>query len=145
MAHYQKAATLNPYLCFPNRIEDVVVLQAAMAANPADAKAPYYLGNFWYDKRQYDDALSCWELSVKLDDTFPTVHRNLSLAYFNRLNDPDKALTALEKAFALDPTDARVLMELDQLYKRLNTPHAERLELLEKYLELTVSRDDLYL
>jgi tetratricopeptide (TPR) repeat protein len=145
IAHYQKAATLNPYLCFPNRIEDVVVLQAAMAANPSDAKAPYYLGNFWYDKRQYDEALNCWELSVKLDNTFPTVHRNLSLAYFNRLNDPAKALASLEKAFTLDPTDARVLMELDQLYKRLNTPHTQRLELLEKYLDLTVSRDDLYL
>jgi tetratricopeptide (TPR) repeat protein len=36
-------------------------------------------------------------------------------------------------------------MELDQLYKRLNYAPAIRLELLEKYLPLVVSRDDLYL
>jgi len=36
-------------------------------------------------------------------------------------------------------------MELDQLYKRLNRPHAERLAFLEKYNSLVLQRDDLYL
>ncbi|HUC79499.1 MAG TPA: DUF5107 domain-containing protein, partial [Flavisolibacter sp.] len=144
-AFYREAATTDPSLCFPNRIEDMLVLQAAMEANPPDSKAPYYLGNFWYDKRQYADAIRCWETAVQKDDSFPTVHRNLSLAYFNKLNDADKALSSMEKAFSLDPSDARVLMELDQLYKRLNWSHTDRLELLEKHLPLVESRDDLYL
>lgn len=144
-AFFKKASTLDPSLCFPNRIEDVLVLQTAMAANHHDPKAPYYLGNFWYDKRQYEDAIRCWELSVQNDGCFPTVHRNLSLAYFNKLDDADRALASLEKAFSLDPSDARVLMELDQLCKRLNKPHAERLSILEEYLPLVESRDDLYL
>lgn len=142
---FKKAAIANPDFCFPNRIEDVVVLQKAIEENPSDSKAPYYLGNFWYDKRQYDDAIECWEKSVKIKDDFPTVHRNLSLAYYNKLNHPEKALASLEKAFSLDTTDARVLMELDQLYKKLNTPHRQRLKLLEKYLTLVESREDLYL
>jgi tetratricopeptide (TPR) repeat protein len=145
MAFFTRAADLSPDFCFPNRIEDVPVLQTAMELNPQDAKAPYYLGNFWYDKRQYKEAIECWERSVQIDDTFPTVHRNLSLAYYNKLNDPQRALAALEKAFALDTTDARVLMELDQLYKKLNTPHRVRLDLLEQHLPLVSSRDDLYL
>jgi tetratricopeptide (TPR) repeat protein len=144
-AFFRKAATVDPSLCFPNRIEDVLVLQAAIKANPTDPKASYYLGNFWYDKRQYENAIGCWETSVQIDDAFPTVHRNLSLAYFNKLNDPDKALASMEKAFSLDPSDARILMELDQLYKRLNRPHAERLMFLEAHLPLVESRDDLYL
>lgn len=144
-AFFTRAADLSPDFCFPNRIEDVPVLQTAMELNPQDAKAPYYLGNFWYDKRQYKEAIECWERSVQIDDTFPTVHRNLSLAYYNKLNDPQRALAALEKAFALDATDARVLMELDQLYKKLNTPHRVRLDLLEQHLPLVSSRDDLYL
>jgi len=37
------------------------------------------------------------------------------------------------------------LMELDQLYKRLNISHKERLAFLENYLTLVESRDDLYL
>ena len=142
---YRKAAVADPTMCFPNRIEDVLVLQAAMEANPDDPQAPYYLGNFWYDKRQYENAIQCWETSVQIDDSFPTVHRNLSLAYFNKLSDSTRALASMEKAFSLDSSDARVLMELDQLYKRLNRPHAERLTFLEEHLPLVESRDDLYL
>jgi tetratricopeptide (TPR) repeat protein len=143
--YFNQAAVLKPDFCFPSRIEDVPVLQSAMELNPQDAKAPYYLGSFWYDKRQYREAIECWEHSVQIDDSFPTVHRNLSLAYYNKLHDPQRALASLQKAFALDTTDARVLMELDQLYKKLNTSHQQRLAFLEKHLSLVESRDDLYL
>jgi len=51
----------------------------------------------------------------------------------------------MEQAFALDTTDARVLMELDQLYKISGRPFEERLELLDKYPDLVNERDDLYL
>jgi len=139
------AASLKPDYCFPNRIEDVVVLQSAISINASDSLAPYYLGNFWYANRQHADAIACWEKARSIDNKFPTVHRNLALAYHNKLNDFDKALKSLEKAFSLDQSDARVLMELDQLYKKLNKPHADRLALLEKHLALTVDRDDLYL
>ncbi|MBX3255879.1 MAG: DUF5107 domain-containing protein [Chitinophagaceae bacterium] len=143
--YYQRAASLSPAFVFPNKIEDVPVFQKAIALNPGDAKAYYYLGNFWFDKRQYDEAIECWEQSVRINDGFPTVHRNLSLAYYNKRNDAGKALRSMEKAFSLDETDARVLMELDQLYKRLNRGHAERLAFLNKYLPLVEQRDDLYL
>jgi tetratricopeptide (TPR) repeat protein len=123
----------------------VAVLQTAVAINPADANALYYLGNYWYDKRQYADAIDCWEKSALIQQAFPTVHRNLALAYFNKEGKKDKALAAMELAFSLDESDARVLMELDQLYKALNKPLAERLVLLEKHLPLVCSREDLYL
>jgi tetratricopeptide (TPR) repeat protein len=145
ISYFKKAACANPDFCFPNRIEDVPVLQKAMELNPLDAKAPYYLGNFWYDKRQYDEAMKCWELSEQIDNAFPTVYRNLSLAYYNKRNDKAKALDAMQKAFALDQTDARVLMELDQLLKRTNACYERRLELLNGFPELVISRDDLYL
>jgi tetratricopeptide (TPR) repeat protein len=140
-----EAAKACPDYCFPNQTEAVVVLEWAKNQNPSDSKAPYYLGNFWYNARQYDEAVLNWELSVKLDDQFPTLHRNLALAYFNKQNDPTKALSELEKAFALDETDSRILMELDQLYKRLNHLPETRLQNLEKYPELINFRDDLYL
>ena len=140
-----KAAGSSPDYCFPNQTEAVMVLEWVMQQNPADAKAPYYLGNFWYNARQYIDAVANWEHSAKLDDQFPTVHRNLALAYFNKQNSPEKALDALEKAFSLDPADARILMELDQLYKRFNYGPKARLRNLEKYPGLVSYRDDLYL
>lgn len=143
--YFSAAAVSSPDLCFPNKIEEVLLLQAALNADPNDYVAAYALGNFWYDKRQYDNAINCWEASVKANPEFPTTYRNLSLAYYNKRNDPAKALAMLEKAFALDTTDARVFMELDQLYKITGRTFEERLALLNKYAELVEQRDDLYL
>lgn len=143
--YFQKAADCDSDLCFPNRIEDINVLKAALTHNTADAKAPYYLGNLWYDKRQYQDAIEMWELSAARDAGFPTVLRNLGIAYFNKHNEKEKALMFFEKAFELDPLDARVFMELDQLYKRLNYAPARRLSFLEQHLPLVELRDDVYL
>lgn len=139
---YKKAQQLSPEKCFPNRIDEVVVLTHVMNANPEDYKAPYYLGNFWYSHRRYDEAIECWERSVEINDTFPTALRNLSLAYYNKRNRKEEARRLLEKAFELDKTDARIFMELDQLYKKVGRPYAERLALMEKYPELVEQRDD---
>lgn len=141
--YYQKAETCPPDYCFPNRVEEVLILQDAHKNNPEGAKAYYYLGNFWYAKQQYDEAVKAWEESAKLDDSFPTVWRNLSLAYYNKQNDRPKARLALEKAFFLDTSDARILMELDQLYKKTGVAYKERLAFLQKYPDLVRSRDDL--
>lgn len=145
LEHYKTAAKANPEYCFPNQPEAVTILKSAIALNPDDAKAHYYLGNFWYAARQYDNAIESWEKSIQINNTFPTVHRNLSLAYYNKQGQPEKALASLEQAFALDPTDARILMELDQLYKRFNKSPEDRLAFLEGYMDLVIQRDDLYL
>lgn len=143
LAYYQKAEQMCPDYCFPNKLEEVLMLQDAMTLNPTGSKAPYYLGNFHYAVRCYDDAVTCWETSVALDDRFPTVLRNLSLAYYNKQHNPQKALAALEKAYNLDTTDARILMELDQLYKKLRYPHRQRLDFLEAHANEVEQRDDL--
>ena len=139
------AAGATSDYCFPNHNEAVTVLEWAKRQNPVDPKAPYYLGNFWYNALQYDQAIENWELSVNLDDQFPTAQRNLALACFNKLYEPQKALAFLDRAFYLDQSDSRILMELDQLYKRLNYLPEKRLKNLEKHLNLVEERDDLYL
>jgi tetratricopeptide (TPR) repeat protein len=131
--------------CFPNKLEEIKVLQYAIAVNPSDDKAFYYLGNLWFGFRQYAEAINAFEKSIAINPSFATAHRNLSLLYFNKEQNSDKALRALEFAFSFDKTDARVLMELDQLYKRLNYPIKKRLEILNNNHTLVVQRDDLYL
>ncbi len=145
VAVVRDAERLDPGCCFPNRLETIRILQTAIGLDAHTPKALYLLGNFWYDKRQYEEAIGCWERSLEQDGTFPTVMRNLALAYFNKQGKVGEAVTLLEKAFALDTSDARILMELDQLYKRLNRPPAERFAWLERYRETVWKRDDLYL
>lgn len=114
---FATAATGSPDMVFPNRLEAILALRAALEVNPEDARACHYLGNLFYDKRQYDLALEYWERASRLDPVFPTTWRNLGLIYYNKLSDSSRAVSAMERAFELDPTDSRVLMELDQLYK----------------------------
>lgn len=145
LEHFKKAAEMSPDYCFPNRPEEVVVLKAALGANPGDARGHYYLGNFWYASRQYEEAKQCWETSAELDPEFGITCRNLALLYFNKEKNEDLALQMMEKAYALDHGDARLLMELSRLYKKMRFPAEKRLKLLEDNLGLTLSRDDLYL
>ncbi len=141
--YVNKAITASPDYCFPNRLEDARMLEAFKLLH--DPKAPYYLGCLYYDKRQYDLAIENWELSAKLDPNFPTVWRNLALARFNKQGNHEQALEYMERAFHLDENDERIFMELDQLYKRLHRPHAERLAFYEQHAELIERRDDLVL
>ena len=142
---FERAEAASPLYCFPNKLEDIAVLETAIAENPEGAKAYYYLGCLCYDKLQFEKAAELWEKSIRLDDGYPTVHRNLALAYYNKQNDPERAKQELEKAFALDETDARVLLELDQLYKKLGMPFEKRLELYESHKDIITERDDVML
>ncbi|MBQ0019003.1 MAG: DUF5107 domain-containing protein [Bacteroidales bacterium] len=145
LGDYAKAESASSDYCFPNRLDDILALEAAKKANPNGAKAYYYLGCLYYDKRQYDVAVENWKQSAQIDPDFPTVWRNLALAYFNKQHDVQQAVECMERAFQLDTTDARIYMELDQLYKRLGRSHAERLALMQQHLDMVETRDDLRL
>ena len=142
----QKAVQISPDYCFPNRLEDAFILQKLeLLPIIEDARAPYFLGCLYYDKRQYELAIEYWEKSAELDPSFSSVWRNLALARFNKQGRQEEALEYMERAFHLDESDARTLMELDQLYKRLHKSHQERLDFLLQYPELIQRRDDLVL
>ena len=144
--YLKKAAKTSPDYCFPNRLEDAFILKClGLMPFVKDARAPYYLGCLYYAARQYDLAIENWERSAKIDSKFPTVWRNLALGRFNKQGKQQEALEYMEKAFHLDKNDERILMELDQLYKRLHRPHQERLDFLRKYPKLIAQRDDLVL
>jgi tetratricopeptide (TPR) repeat protein len=139
-----RAEGASPRYCFPARLEEMIVLEHAIARSPSAAKAHYYLGNLYYDKRRYEDAIRCWRRSIDLDASFSIPWRNLGIAEFNVLNNPQAAGRMYERAFAASPADARLLYEWDQLKKRgsLATPE-ERLRFLEEHSALVAKRDDL--
>ena len=72
------------------------------------------------------------------------MYRNLSLVYYNKLKDGVLALKAMEKAFGIDKSDARIFFELDQLYKTLNFSLEKRLANMNENSDLLEKRDDLY-
>jgi tetratricopeptide (TPR) repeat protein len=141
---WKRAAKAPSDYCFPNKLWDIRVLESVLQRHPEDGYAWYYLGILWYDKKQYEKARHCYEQSMAFIPDFPTVHRNMALYEFNKNHDEKRARLEMEKAFALNTGDARVFMELDQLYKKLCFSVKVRLANMEKYPELLKQRDDLY-
>lgn len=140
---YRRAQKASPDYCFPSRLEEMQILQAAIRHNPRDARAHYYLGNLFYDRKRHTEAIHHWETAARLDGSFSIAWRNLGIGYHNIQKKPAKARAAYISAFAANPRDGRLLYELDQLLKRLNESPQRRLVRLEKHFDLVQQRDDL--
>lgn len=141
--HRQAAQKAPLDYCFPARLEEVRILQDAVAADARDARAPYYLGNLFYDRRRHVEAIAFWEQSARLDPDCAVVWRNLGIGYFNIHRSPTRARAAYEGAIQADPHDARLRYERDQLWKRMGIAPARRLRSLQERRNLVALRDDL--
>lgn len=141
--HYHQAAVHSPDYCFPARLEEIAVLEAAIRANSRDGRACYYLGNLLYDRRRHEAAIELWARSVKIEPSLAVAWRNLGIGWFNVSKKSDKSRAAYQRAFRAEPASARLLYERDQLWKRLNVVPKKRLRQLQKHPELLCQRDDL--
>ena len=158
--HLRAAARATADFCFPARLEEIVILQHAIAANPRDARAPFYLGHLLYDRRRHSEAIALWERAVRLEPGNAVAWRNLGIASFNISRRPAAARRAYDRACAAASrpgksplergarragcvADARLLYERDQLWKRLREKPAVRLRVLLQHIDLVRTRDDL--
>ena len=137
------AVQAAPDYCFPWRLEEMLVLEDALKANPDDPRACYYLGNLLYDKRRYTEAVALWQRAVQADPAYSVPWRNLGLAAYNLDKNIDAALDYFRKALAVNPSDPRLLLEYDNLLRRKAVAPQERLALLESKPDVTTLRDDL--
>ena len=135
------AALCPPDVVFPFELEFMDILAWAMEENPADSRAPYYLGNLLFDL-QPEKAIEAWERSRALDPSFSVVLRNLGLAYARVKNDLPAAVASLEKAVAANPKDPRLYYELDALSEAAGADPQKRLALLEKNHGVVSGYDD---
>ena len=141
----QEAEVCDMSYCFPSLLEEMLALEAALQAKPDAARAVYYLGNLYYDRRRHEEALKCWQVAVEYEPENAVAWRNLGIGAYNSRNDTALALQAYAKAVALNSQDARLLYEQDLLWKRVGKTSAERLAALENASEILEKRDDLLL
>jgi tetratricopeptide (TPR) repeat protein len=137
---YRRGRALPPDYCFPFRVEEIAVLERAMAADPRDPHAPYFLGNLLYDL-QPDRAIREWERSRTLDSSFARVHRNLAFAYARVQGTLPKAVASQKKAVAIEKHEPRLYYELDQYLAWTKAPLANRLLWLTESLDTVQSRE----
>jgi tetratricopeptide (TPR) repeat protein len=136
-----KTAAIAPDNAFPFELEFIDIFEWAMKKNPADARAPYYLGNLLFDL-QPERAIEAWEKARELDPSYSIVHRNLGLAYARVKNDLPAAVAGLERAVAANKKDARLYYELDVLYEAEGADIPKRLNLLEKNHDVIAGNDN---
>lgn len=145
LAAYKRAEDCTEDYCFPNRIEEIYILKNAISLLGLAPMANYYLGNLYYDKKQYDTAISLWETGIAKKPSFGVAYRNLAIAYYNKKQDTKKALSMMETACKQDETYPRHWLEYDQLASRANISIEKRLEIMESHMDITKERDALYL
>jgi tetratricopeptide (TPR) repeat protein len=141
LKYYETAATMPGDYCFPFRAEEIEILRNAMAANPADSYAPYYLGNLLYE-HQPEQAVIEWEKSRLLNPSFYIVHRNLGLAYREVQKDNVKALASMQKAVACTGGDPRLLFEIDVLNELNRVSPRMKYEVLKKNFNIVKNRSE---
>ena len=141
--HFRDAAAAPLAGAFPHRLVEKQALEEAVAAAPSDASAHHLLGNLLYGLGQKPEGLRQWQEAVRLDERLALAWRNVGYAESQLHRDDRGALAAYDKAFALDPTDARVLLERDQVAERLRVPASERRALLDRHRATVDGRDDL--
>ncbi len=132
----------SPDYFFPSRLHEQVVLEWTVAQAGGDPVAHFAVGNYYYDLKRHEHAIAAWEKAVTAGASFPTVFRNLGIAYWNVRCDGKAARAAYERALVLDGRDARLVFEFDQLRKKLNEPLADRLAWLDARREFVLQRDD---
>lgn len=131
--------------CFPNRTEEVLILESAIRVLEKAPRAHYYLGCLLYDKKQNKKAIKHWLTSTEEEPSFAMSYRNLAIAYYNKEHNISKALPAMKRAVELDPDYSRFLLEYDQLCAKAGYSNEDRLKVLEAHIDLVTYRDALYL
>lgn len=138
------AAKRSPVGCLHSRLDSIRVLQNAEEKNSSDPVAPYLLGNIYYGIKNVPAAVREFEKSVHNGAFFPTAYRNLAIAYFDKMGRKKEAGELIRTAFSMDDTDPRIFFEYMQYLRAVNAPVEERLEMFERYPQLTDRHDDTY-
>jgi len=127
----------------PHRLEGEAALEAALRAYPQDAHAHLFLGNLLYARGQRKEGFAHWERAVGIDKGLELAWRNVAYGLRFLMKNYKGSYQAYQTAARLDPGDARVLLELDEVAQQLGVPAKKRLARLEEHYETVMQRDDL--
>jgi len=114
---------------------------AAVAANPADAKAESRLGDAAARRADTQAAYTHYSRAFELQPNDPEVTLGLGRTLLS-MSQPGKAKPLLERTVQLDPTNAVARYHLATLYRQLGRPEDSRRELAE-FKKLKQLKDEL--
>ncbi len=132
-ADFALASRLSTAYVFPNRAEDIAVLDSALRSNPEDATAHYLLGTLYFSRGLTEDGLKEWELARKFNPQIPVLHASMGRALLHAKNDPERAVTVFQEGLRADPANVELYTGMDQALSILRRPAQERVAALDRY------------
>jgi tetratricopeptide (TPR) repeat protein len=98
------------------KIAKLLHYQYLKKVKPDDFEVRFMLGNSYMEFRKYDEAISEYLSSVRLNNKSSTVYNNLGVAYYNK-GSVTEAKRAFIQARIIDPNNKEVLYNLDLIEK----------------------------
>jgi len=130
---WANASKLSASLVFPSTETDRMVLEAALAENPADATAHYLLGTLLFAEGLFDTGMKQWDEAKALAPNMPIVDADLGKAWLLIKHDTVRAQQAFIDGSTSDPGNADIYIGLDQTMSLTSSPAAERAAMLSRY------------
>ncbi len=127
----------------PHRLEEKAALEAALRRDPRDAHAHLFLGNLLYARGQREEGFAHWKQAANVEPRLQQAWRNVAYGERYLRKSLKASFEAYRTALALNPNDARVLKEADQVSEALGLAATERLAVMEKHMAAVETRDDL--
>ena len=134
---YKNASGLSTSYVFPSSTEELTVLKDVVRANPEDGTAHYLLGTLYFSRGLTDAAVEEWALARKLKPQIPVLDASMGLALLHEKRDAEHALSAFRDGLRSDTTNVTVYLGADQALSLLSKPAVERVQVLEKYPNLS--------
>ncbi len=133
-SEYSMGAKGDPAFVFPHRIEEIAVLRGALAANPQDGRAAYYLGNVLASKNRDEEALAAWRDAIRLDPGNTIARRNLGRALWVT-GKKEEAASQYQQAIADAPEDYRLYVEIGNLLAEMGAQERRMKVLAASYID----------
>ncbi len=148
----------DPAYCFPSRLEDLPVLEHAVAANPQDWLARLLLGDLLAHLDRRDEALATWQEAAKIVQDGPapeivrakrippalaTLYRNIGLALSVWREQHTQALKWYDRAIAQNPDEYHLHLERDEVTRRAALSPEQRLRALDKVTPAVAARREI--
>jgi Flp pilus assembly protein TadD len=90
---------------------EVQALKNAANRDPNNAEPRTQLGNLYFDAGRFDDAITWYQASLKVNPKNPDVSTDLGVSYYN-LNQPDRAIQQFEYSLNVDPRHTKSMLNM---------------------------------
>ncbi|OGL44681.1 MAG: hypothetical protein A2161_16170 [Candidatus Schekmanbacteria bacterium RBG_13_48_7] len=105
------------------------------------ARAWLNCGQIYQDKKQFDDAMNCYEETIKIAPNLYRAYNNLGAVYL-AIKQPDKAIIQLSEAIKLEKYDPGVYQNLGNAYQQMGN-FQEAITVYEKALNLANQNEEI--